>query len=106
MREFGRCSDFGLNVQGWRKAARKAGRGFRRVDQRAEAFMRIWNSAVSCRAEEGTGESRGSAIHRRHLYAAEGGGRGGVRGGGGVLLKMLYNGFSGHRPDNLCAVSC
>ena len=33
-------SVFGMNFEGWRKAAQKAGRWFRRVEEGAEFFMR------------------------------------------------------------------
>ena len=45
-------SAFGMKFEGWRKAAQKAGRWFRRVEEGAERFMRIWHDAESCRAAE------------------------------------------------------
>ena len=33
-------SAFGMKFEGWRKAAQKAGRWFRRVEEGAESFMR------------------------------------------------------------------
>ena len=33
-------SAFGMELEGWRKAAQKAGRWFRRVEEGAESFMR------------------------------------------------------------------
>ena len=33
-------SVFGMKFEGWRKAAQKAGRWFRRVEEEAELFMR------------------------------------------------------------------
>ena len=47
-------TEFGIKFQGWRKAAQNAGRWFRRVEDGAgaEAFMRTWHDAKSCRAAE------------------------------------------------------
>ena len=36
-------SVFGMKFEGWRKAAQKAGRWFRRVEEGAELFMRKWH---------------------------------------------------------------
>ena len=36
-------SVFGMKLEGWRKAAQKAGRWFRRVEEGAELFMRNWH---------------------------------------------------------------
>ena len=36
-------SVFGMKFEGWRKAAHKAGRWFRRVEEEAELFMRNWH---------------------------------------------------------------
>ena len=36
-------SVFGMKFEEWRKAAQKAGRWFRRVDEGAELFMRNWH---------------------------------------------------------------
>ena len=36
-------SVFGTKFEGWRKAAQKAGRWFRRVEEGAELFMRNWH---------------------------------------------------------------
>ena len=36
-------SVFGMKFEEWRKAAQKAGRWFRRVDEGAEIFMQNWH---------------------------------------------------------------
>ena len=36
--------EFGIKLEGWREAAQKAGRWFRRVEEGAEAFMRKWHT--------------------------------------------------------------
>ena len=36
-------SVFGMKFEGWRKAAQKAGRLSRRVEEGAELFMRNWH---------------------------------------------------------------
>ena len=33
---------FGINFEGWREAAQRVGRWFRRVEEGAEVFMRKW----------------------------------------------------------------
>ena len=45
-------SVFGMKFEGWRKAAQKAGRWFRRVEERAELFMRNWHDTERRRAAE------------------------------------------------------
>ena len=35
--------EFGIKLEGWREAAQKAGRWFRRVEEGAEVFMRKWH---------------------------------------------------------------
>ena len=42
----------GMKFERWRKAAQKAGRWFRRVEEGAEAFMRKRHHAESCRVAE------------------------------------------------------
>ena len=59
-------SAIGMKFEGWRKAAQKAGKWFRRVEEGAESFMRKWHDAESCRTAV-TRKGRGSAIHSRHL---------------------------------------
>ena len=45
-------SVFGTKFEGWRKAAQKAGRWFRRVEGGAELFMRNWHETERRRAAE------------------------------------------------------
>ena len=75
-------SVFGMKIKVWRKAAQKAGRWFRRVEEGAELFMRNWLET----------DRRKAAERRAHAAAAPstviiakrlgGGGRGEGRGGG------------------------
>ena len=44
-------SVFGMKLEGWRKAAQKAGRWFRRVEKGAE-FMRNWHETERRKAAE------------------------------------------------------
>ena len=41
---------FGTKFKGWRKAAQKAGRWFRRVEVGTELFMRNWHETERCKA--------------------------------------------------------
>ena len=43
---------FGMKFEAWRKAAKKAGRWFRRVEEGAELFMRKWHETKRRRAAE------------------------------------------------------
>ena len=45
-------SVFGMRFEGWRKAAQKAGRCFRRVEEGAELLMRNWHETEGCKATE------------------------------------------------------
>ena len=45
-------TEFRMECDGWRKAAQKACRWFRRIEAGAEAFMRKKRVAESCRAAE------------------------------------------------------
>ena len=47
---------FSMKFEGWRKAAQKAGRCFRRVEVGAEAFVRKWRDVEVGRATERHGE--------------------------------------------------
>ena len=38
----GDLKEFDTNLEGWRQAAQKAGRWFRRSEEGAEVFMRKW----------------------------------------------------------------
>ena len=59
-------SVFGTKFEKWRKAAQTAGRGFRRVEEGPELFMRNWHEpdrrkAAERRAKAATAPSTGSA---------------------------------------------
>ena len=41
---------FGMKFEGWRKAAQKAGRWFRRVEEGAELFMQKWHETQKRKA--------------------------------------------------------
>ena len=43
---------FELKFEGWRKAAQKAGRWFRRIEEGAELFMRNRHEKETCKASE------------------------------------------------------
>ena len=45
-------TEIGIKFKKWRKAARKAGRWSRRVEEGADAFIRKQHDAESCRAAE------------------------------------------------------
>ena len=45
-------SVFGMKFEGWRKAAQKAGRWFRKVEERAELFMGNWHETERRKAAE------------------------------------------------------
>ena len=45
-------SVFEMEFEGWRKAAQKAGRWFRRVEEGGELFMRKWHEVERRRAAE------------------------------------------------------
>ena len=45
-------SVFGMKFEGWRKAAQKAGRWFRQVEEGAELFMRDWHETERREASE------------------------------------------------------
>ena len=112
--------EFGIKLEGWREAAQKTGRWFRRVEEGAEVFMREWHNikdekeasaerhrtaatatkpltprAQNGREEEGAKGGRGGR--------GDEGGRGGTRGGegGGGLLNRLTPGYGDHRHDAL-----
>ena len=59
-------SVFGMKFEGWRKAAQKAGRWFRRVEEGVELFMRNWHETERRKVAERRAKCS-SAIHRRHL---------------------------------------
>ena len=41
-----------MKLEGWRKAAQKAGRSFRRVEEGAEFFMRNWHETERRKAAQ------------------------------------------------------
>ena len=108
-------SIFGMKFEGWRKAAQKAGRRFRRVEEGAKMFTRTWHETERRKAAErrakapaapstvrlskrpgggGSGEAGSGEGGRRE------GGRGEGEGGrGGVLPKRLKSGSGHHRLE-------
>ena len=107
-------SVFGMKIEGWRKAAQKAGRWFRRVQEGAELFMRNWHETERRKAAErrakaaaapstvgiskrlGGGRSRGEGGKGE---AGMGEGVGWREGRGGVRPKRLKSWFGHHRPE-------
>ena len=61
-------SAFGMKFEGWRKAAHKTGRWFRRVVEGAELFMRTLHVTEKSKSAERRAENIcGSAVYRHHL---------------------------------------
>ena len=85
-------SAFGIKFEGLRKAAQKAGRWFRRVEEGAESFMRQWHDAESCRAAERHAKAAAAPLTVGTCGRGEG-----AR--GGVLPKRLKLGTGYHRLD-------
>ena len=103
-------SAFGLlKFEGWRKAAHKAGRWFRRVEEGAESIMRKWNDVEIWKAAERHAKSAAApptvGISKRSGKGGVGG-EGGKeeRGKGGILPKLLKSG-SGHHRLEVCGPS-
>ena len=69
----------GMKFEGWRKAAQKAGRWFRRVEEGAELFMR--NCHETERHKAAGRRAKAAAAPSTVASVSGGGGRGG--GGGG-----------------------
>ena len=90
-----------MKIEGWRKAAQKVGRWFRRVEEGAKLFMRKRHEAEGRKVAERRAKAAAGAIYRRHLEAAGGRGGGGKGGRGGVLPKRLKSG-SGHHRLEMC----
>ena len=97
-------SVFGMKFEGWRKAAQKAGRWFRRVEEGTKLFMRNWHETERRKAAE-----RRERLRQRHPPLASLSGRGkgrgiggaGGRGGtGGVMPKRLKSGFGHYRIES------
>ena len=91
-------SVFGMKFEGWRKAAQKAGRWFRRVEEGAELFMRKWHEAERHRAAERHAKAAAAPSTVGISKRPGEGGRGG-RGG-----KRLKSG-SGHHRLEICGPS-
>ena len=73
-------SVFGMKFEGWRKAAKKAGRWFRRVEEGAELFMRKWHEAERRRAAQR--HAKAAAVPSTVGISKRPGGGGGVGEGG------------------------
>ena len=86
-------SAFGMKFEGWRKAAQKAGRWFRRVDEGAESFIRKWHDAERCKAAERHAKAT-AVTSTLGISTWPGGGEGGR---GYVLPKRLKSGPGHHR---------
>ena len=82
-------SVFGMKFEGWRKAAQKAGRWFRRVEERAELFMQTWHETERRKAAERRSKSAAApstvSISKRPGEEERGGGE--RREGGGVGVR-------------------
>ena len=109
-------STFGIKFEGWRKAAQKAGRSFRRVEEGAEPFMGNSGNVMMRRRDEEELQSDTQRPRQRHPPSAslsgrreggwrgggeEGRGNGGGGGGGrgGVMPKRLRSGSGHHRLE-------
>ena len=93
----GDMTAFGIKLEGRRKAAREAGRWFRRVEG-AEACMRNWHDAESCRAAGR--QAKDAAVPRTVGTNTRRGGVGGGRGGEG------NGGRGGREPRGGEGASC
>ena len=97
-------TEFGIKFEGWRKAAQKAGRWLRRVEEGEAAFMRKWHAAESCRAAERQAKAAAAPPTVGISTRPGGGGRGAGGGGGGgarvgVRPKRLKSGSGHHRLE-------
>ena len=100
-------SVFRMKFEGWRKAAQKANRWFRRVEEGAELFMRNWHETERHKAAE---RRANAAAAPSTVGISKRPGGGGRRGGGrraGVMPKSLKSGSGNHRlqinsPSNGC----
>ena len=75
-------SVFGMKFAGWRKAAQKAGRWCRRVDEGVELFMRKWLETERRRAAEQHAKAAAVPSTVGMPKRPGGGGKGGKGGGG------------------------
>ena len=103
-------SVFGMKFEGWRKAAQKAGRWFRRVEEGAELFMRNWHGKERRKAAERRAKAAAApstvGISKRPGGGARGrGGRGGGRAGGGGVMPKRLKSWSGHHRIEICGPS-
>ena len=74
-------SVYGMKFGGWRKAAQKAGRWFRRVEEGAELFMRNWHETERRKGAERRAKAAAApstvGISKRPGEGGRGGGTGG-----------------------------
>ena len=75
-------SVFGMKFEGWRKAAQKAGRWFRRVEKGAELLMRNWHETEKRIAAERRAKAAAAPSTVGISKRPGGEGRGGGGGGG------------------------
>ena len=88
-------SVFGMKFEGWRKAAQKAGRWFRRVEEGAELFiMRNWHETERRKAAERRAKAAAAPSTVGISKQPGGGGR------GDVMPKRLKSGFGHHRLES------
>ena len=87
-------SIFGMKFEGWRKAAQKAGRWFRRVEEGAELFMRNWHETERRTAAERRAKAA-AAPSTVSISKRPGGGE-----GGGVMPEGLKSGSGHHRLES------
>ena len=70
-------SVFEMKFKGWRKAAQKAGRWFRRVEEGAELFMRNWHETERRKAAERRAKAAAAPSTVGISERPRGGGQGG-----------------------------
>ena len=80
-------SVFGMEFEGWQKAAQKAGRWFRRVEEGAELFMRNRQETERHKAAERRAKAAAAPSTVGISKRPEGGGM------GDVMPKRLKSGF-------------
>eukprot|EP00904_Undaria_pinnatifida_P008271 jgi/Undpi1/4574/HiC_scaffold_18.g07928.m1 len=90
-------SVFGMKFEGWRKAAQKAGRWFRRVEEGAELFMPNWHETERRKAAERRAKAA-AAPSAVGISKRPGGGWGGR----GKFIRLYLSGFtSGERNGTI-----
>ena len=87
-------SVFGMKFEGWRNAAQKAGRWFRRVEKGAELLMRNWHETEKRIAAERRAKAAAAPSTVGISTRPGGGGR------GGFMPKRLKSGFGHHRLES------